>query len=97
MCRVFGGIFIFSKSGGDPLQVAVSVRADAVLPRKDLLTSSLVEQAHRHGLIVVPWVLNGEDEVLATEDAGADGFASDDPCRMRAYLRDAERERGREP
>jgi glycerophosphoryl diester phosphodiesterase len=85
--------FIFSRGGGDPLLIAVSARADAVLPRKDLLTSSLVEEAHRQGLIVVPWVLNGEDEVLAAEDAGADGFASDDPCRMRALLRDAEKTR----
>lgn len=81
--------FIFSRHRDDPISVALSARADAVLPRKDRLTPSLVDQAHRQGLLVVPWVLNAEGEVLAAEDAGADGFASDDPCRMRTCLRGA--------
>lgn len=88
--------FIFSRCGEDPLSFAVSVRADAILPRKDLLTSSLVDPAHRLGLIVIPWVLNTGDDVLAAQDAGADGFASDDPCTMRAFLTDAEKTRRRE-
>jgi glycerophosphoryl diester phosphodiesterase len=85
--------FIYSRELDDPLSVAVSSGADALLPRKDRLTSSLVEQAHRHGLIVVPWVLNAEDEVMVAQDAGADGIVSDDPCGMSICLRDREKTR----
>ncbi|WP_342676422.1 hypothetical protein [Methanofollis sp. UBA420] len=41
-------------------------------------------------------MLNTGDDVLAAQDAGADGFASDDPCTMRAFLTDAEKTRRRE-
>ncbi|WP_298669777.1 glycerophosphodiester phosphodiesterase family protein [uncultured Methanofollis sp.] len=88
--------FIYSRDGGDPLSTATSVRADVVLPEKDLLTSALVERAHRCGLMVVPWVLNADNEVLAAWDVGADGIVSDDPCRMSVLLTGVEKTRRRE-
>jgi glycerophosphoryl diester phosphodiesterase len=81
--------FIFLREERDPILVALSVWADAILPQKDILTVSLTDRAHRHGLLVIPWVLNAEDDVLAAQHAGVVGFASDDPCRMRVFLKTA--------
>lgn len=43
----------------------------------------LAEKAHRHGLMVFPWVLNTEEEIRRAMEMGVDGFASDDPCFAR--------------
>jgi glycerophosphoryl diester phosphodiesterase len=77
---------IVSKAHPDPVEAALSLGADAVLPRFDLAEGALVERAHRHRLLVFPWTLNAPDAWERACAIGADGAASDDPCAFREYL-----------
>lgn len=80
--------FIYSEETGDPVGLARSVQADLILPRWDRVSHELVEEAHAAGLLVVPWLLNTEDDIREALRLGIDGFSSDDPCVARQYLRD---------
>lgn len=51
----------------------------------DLLTAGLVDEAHRHGIMVIPWTLNSAADWRRALDLGAEGIATDDPCRARAH------------
>ncbi|ABN57288.1 MULTISPECIES: glycerophosphodiester phosphodiesterase [Methanoculleus] len=77
---------IYSEETGDPVALARSVQADLILPRWDRVSRELVEEAHAAGLLVVPWLLNTEDDVREELRLGIDGFSSDDPCAARRYL-----------
>ena len=84
---------IYSGETGDPVELARSVEADVVLPRWDRVSRETVERAHDAGLLVVPWVLNTEDEFGEAVRLGVDGFATDDPCAARRYLQERGLER----
>ncbi|RXE56554.1 glycerophosphodiester phosphodiesterase [Methanoculleus taiwanensis] len=81
-----GAGLIFSEERDDPVRDAVRLGADAILPRFDLLTEDLIREAHDRHLLVIPWVLNGAEDIRRAYELGADGFASDDPCRARSDL-----------
>jgi len=78
---------IFSKVNGDPLGTALSIGADAVLPGHDAADRTMVERAHRQNMLVFLWTLNTPDAWEKAVAIGVDGFASDDPCAARDYLR----------
>jgi len=84
---------IYSEETGDPVGLARSARADIILPRWDRVSREVVEQAHNAGLLVVPWVLNTEEEFGEAARLGIDGFATDDPCFARRYLEEQGLER----
>ncbi|MCC7564702.1 MAG: glycerophosphodiester phosphodiesterase [Methanomicrobiaceae archaeon] len=77
---------IFSRIDRDPVRTALSIRADALLPRWDRTTEDLVYRAHRDRLLVFSWTLNTREEYGRAAAIGIDGFASDDPCAARDYL-----------
>lgn len=77
---------IYSEETGDPIALARSVQADLLLPRWDRVSHELVERAHAAGLLIVPWVLNTEDDIREALRLSIDGFSSDDPCAARRYL-----------
>jgi glycerophosphoryl diester phosphodiesterase len=80
---------IYSDDIVDPVGVARSLQADALLPRWHRTSPALVHEAHEAGLLVVPWTLNGKDEIAEAVRMGVDGFASDDPCAARRFLQGA--------
>jgi len=84
---------IYSGETGDAVGLARSARADVILPRWDRVSPEVVEQAHNTGLLVVPWVLNTEEEFGEAVRLGIDGFATDDPCAARRYLQERGLER----
>jgi len=47
-----------------------------------LITPSLVEHAHRHGIAVHVWTINDPEEMKALLDLGVDGLVTDWPGRM---------------
>jgi glycerophosphoryl diester phosphodiesterase len=63
----------------DPVAFAVSVGASAVHPNRALVTPAWVERAHEAGLAVVPYTVNGAEELDRVVRAGADGCFTDDP------------------
>ncbi|NVO65866.1 glycerophosphodiester phosphodiesterase [Methanofollis tationis] len=77
---------IVSETNPDPVEAALALGADAVLPRFDLAERALVDRAHRHHLLVFVWTLNTPDAWERACAIGADGVASDDPCAAREYL-----------
>ena len=81
---------IYSGETDDPVGLARTARADAILPRWDRVSREVVEQAHNAGLLVVPWVLNTEEEFREAVRLGIDGFATipaphGDTCRSGAW------------
>ncbi|KLK87502.1 glycerophosphodiester phosphodiesterase [Methanoculleus sediminis] len=77
---------IYSQETGGPVALARSVQADLILPRWDRVSRELVKEAHAAGLLVVPWLLNTEDDIGEALRLGIDGFSTDDPCAARRYL-----------
>ncbi len=77
---------IFSKVFENPVQLALGIEANALLPKLEITSRELVKKAHRHGLLIFPWTLNTEQEIKRAMDMGVDGFASDDPCFARGLL-----------
>jgi len=77
---------IVSHADPDPIEAALSIGADAILPRFDLAGRALIDRAHRHHLLVFLWTLNTPDAWERACAIGADGVASDDPCAAREYL-----------
>ncbi|MDD1678136.1 MAG: glycerophosphodiester phosphodiesterase [Methanomicrobiales archaeon] len=77
---------IFSHLNPDPLETAMVIHADLLLPRFSLLSPTLVEDAHFRNLLVVTWTLNSAEEIQKAVEARVDGFATDDPCRAKKVL-----------
>lgn len=48
-------------------------------PRSNLVTSSLLAQAHAHGVKVIPWTVNDPDEMQRLIAMGVDGLITDRP------------------
>ncbi|KAF5030664.1 Glycerophosphodiester phosphodiesterase [anaerobic digester metagenome] len=84
---------ICSGETDDPVGLARSVQAEIILPQWDRVSREVVEQAHSAGLLVVPWVLNTEEEFGEAVRLGIDWFATDDPCAARRYLQERGLER----
>lgn len=51
------------------------------------LTPALVEDAHAHGLAVLPWTVNDPAQMTRLVDMGVDGIITDYPDRLREVLR----------
>jgi glycerophosphoryl diester phosphodiesterase len=68
-----------------PLRVATS--AATIGPRHDLVTRELVDSAHALGLRVVPWTVNGVNDLTALLELGVDGVVTDEPALAREVAR----------
>ena len=77
---------IFSRATPDPAGTARLSGASMILPKYTLLSERMVRNAHRKGILVVPWTLNGPEAWERALSLGVDGFATDDPCAARDYL-----------
>ncbi|HTY15598.1 MAG TPA: glycerophosphodiester phosphodiesterase family protein [Methanoregulaceae archaeon] len=81
--------YIFSEPNDNPVSRAVSLRADAIIPRLDRLSSDLIEIAHRNRIIVIPWTPNTPHEIRKAIKLGADGIITDNPCMAKHFLKEA--------
>ncbi len=71
----------------DPLSPVLCAGADAILPRTDNVTPEMVAEAHRQGLSVIIRTLNTPEAYLKAAASGADGWVTDDPCGLRAWVK----------
>jgi glycerophosphoryl diester phosphodiesterase len=62
-----------------PLETAVDIGANYVLPLHHFTHTSTVEKAHEKGLKVIVWTVNDEEDVKEMKEKGVDGIASDKP------------------
>jgi glycerophosphoryl diester phosphodiesterase len=53
-----------------------------------ILTEDLIADAHRNGLAVHPWTINGEGDMRRLLDWGADGIMTDRPSLLERVLRE---------
>ncbi len=72
----------------DGIEVAVQIGARQLVPRYDMVTPELVEQAHRADLRVVAWTVNDPREMRRLIAAGVDGIMTDYPDRLCQVLRE---------
>ncbi len=64
-----------------PVELAQWAGADAIFPRRT--SPRLFKDAHRHGILVYPWIVNDKEEAGWLLRLGADGLVTDDPCAIR--------------
>ncbi len=61
---------IYSRAIENPVRLAFGIKASVILPKFELVRKELVERAHRHVLMVFPWVLNTEEEIRKAVEIG---------------------------
>lgn len=83
--RVAGGI-LYSTRPADPIAVARAFDAQVLLPRWTLVSPEDVEEAHRAGLLVLPWTVNEPEQMAQLLALGVDGLGTDYPDRLRAVV-----------
>ena len=66
----------------DPLQAAIDIGGRQVVVRGDLVTPSLIAEAHKRDLQVVCWTVNHPGHIRLLMGAGVDGIMSDYPDRL---------------
>ena len=80
--------FLVEDIGPDSIPAALDLGVRQLCPEFSAVDGKFVEQAHRAGLPVVPWTVNGADEMRAMIAAGVDGIMTDFPDRLRAVIED---------
>ena len=83
---VWLGSVDYAGFAGDLAAAAYAVGAQALSPHYLSCDSELVTRAHELGLAVLPWTVNGDDDIRAVLAAGADAFVTDDPARALAVF-----------
>ena len=78
---------IISRTEVNPVEMATRAGAGTLLPRKDLLSEELVQAAQRVRVRVIPWTLNTGDDIRRAMELDVDGFATDDPCSAREWVK----------
>ncbi|MGK8509669.1 glycerophosphodiester phosphodiesterase [Nocardia asiatica] len=68
----------------EPL-AALPLTGSAELP---LVDTNTIEQAHAHGMLVIPWTPNDPATMRALLDRGVDGIITDYPDRLREVLQE---------
>ena len=63
----------------NPIQAALDLKAEYLLPLYRFTHSSNVKKAHEAGLKVIVWSINNKEEVDEYKKKGVDGIASDRP------------------
>lgn len=64
-----------------PIDLALWAKADAIFPKRT--SPRLFQEAHRRGIEVYPWTINGVEEAGWLLRIGADGLVTDNPCLIR--------------
>jgi glycerophosphoryl diester phosphodiesterase len=63
----------------NPIQAALNLKAEYLLPLYRFTHSANVTKAHENGLKVIVWTINNKEEVAEYKKKGVDGIASDRP------------------
>ena len=63
----------------NPIQTALELKAEYLLPLYNFTSSTNVNKAHENGLKVILWTINKKEDVAKYRKRGVDGIASDCP------------------
>lgn len=83
--KISAGI-LYNRSIEDPLRRARELGADALFPRRHLVTKDLVRKAHARGLAVATWTVNDPREMRKLLSYKIDAIASNYPDRLNRIL-----------
>lgn len=64
---------------GHEIDFAKSIGADAIHPHQIFVNPALVESAHENGIMVNPWTVNKEKDIIKLVKMGVDGVITDVP------------------
>ena len=78
--------FLFSTFPRDLVTVKEELGVSYLGPRHSIVTKSFIEQAHRLGLKVNPWTVNGLDGLRRFIGMGCDAITTDDPHLLLGIL-----------
>ncbi|HOW28754.1 MAG TPA: glycerophosphodiester phosphodiesterase family protein [Elusimicrobiota bacterium] len=84
--RLMTGI-LYYKAMRDPVSHARRYLADALFPRRHLVTRSLLKKARQEGLVVATWTVNERSDMKKMIAAHVDGIASNYPDRLLSLLK----------
>lgn len=71
--------FLLSRKIGDLNSYKNRLGVDFIGPRFSLVTPDVLKEAHRLGLRVNPWTVNGPDDLRRFLELGVDGITTNDP------------------
>jgi glycerophosphoryl diester phosphodiesterase len=71
----------------NPFDRAKQVRADALFPRRHLVSPALVAKAHKKRIPVIPWTVNQKREMKKLIGFGVDGITTNYPERLNKILK----------
>jgi glycerophosphoryl diester phosphodiesterase len=71
--------FIFSKILQSPLQLAVTFKSNIILPRYSLVSEAMVNDAHKLGLMIIPWTVDDISIAKQLIKLGVNGIATNKP------------------
>ena len=83
--RIATGI-LYNEPMEDPIQRAFDMKAEAIFPRRHMITKELVRKAHAEGLAVATWTVNEPAEMKKIIACGIDAIASNFPDRLDKIL-----------
>ena len=64
---------------GNEIGFAKSIDADALHPHQMFVSPKLIEEAHENGIMVNPWTVNKEKDIIKLVKMGVDGVITDVP------------------
>lgn len=70
---------LFTKDIEGYIAHAMTIEANAINPKFEILTSEAVKSAQEAGLAVYPWTVNDRTSLLRMLEMGVDGIITDDP------------------
>jgi glycerophosphoryl diester phosphodiesterase len=73
---------LFETQMPDAIEKAQSIGARQILPRADLVTRGLVEEAHRADMQVATWTVNEPEQMRALIATGVNGIMTNYPDRL---------------
>lgn len=82
---IMTGVLV-DEARADLVKASVDAGARQLCPRSTLVTSALVEEAHRSDLHIATWTVNDPEEMRAVIAAGVDGVMTDFPDRLRSVI-----------
>jgi len=82
---IMTGVLV-EEARGDLVRASVDAGARQLCPRSTLVTSALVDEAHRSDLHIATWTVNDPEEMRAVIAAGVDGVMTDFPDRLRSVI-----------
>lgn len=80
-----GGI-LYSRPLENPFKRAREVSADAIFPRRHMVTKTLVDGARRNKIFIATWTVNEESEMKKILSTGINAVASNYPDRLNKIL-----------